>query len=260
MQIAVFYNKKTNPLNKKYALEVINILERYNIGYFLNPEIDNFRKIDITFAVGGDGTVLYTANLLADYKIPILGINFGHRGYLCEISSNKIEAGIKNIIADKYRVEEKTRIQAEIMRKNKSLFVLEALNEISIGGINRTVHINAEIVTKQKKIMTAIKGDGLIIATRTGSTAYNINAGGPMLLAEALSIVANNAFFESESLLPITKSLVIPSESVIKVNSLNSNSANLPYVVADGQKAIKINKSDLIYIKKAETKNYFVKF
>lgn len=260
MQIAVFYNKKTNPLNKKYALEVINILERYNIGYFLNPEIDNFRKIDITFAVGGDGTVLYTANLLADYKIPILGINFGHRGYLCEISSNKIEAGIKNIIADKYRVEEKTRIQAEIMRKNKSLFVLEALNEISIGGINRTVHINAEIATKQKKIMTAIKGDGLIIATRTGSTAYNINAGGPMLLAEALSIVANNAFFESESLLPITKSLVIPSESVIKVNSLNSNSANLPYVIADGQKAIKINKSDLICIKKAETKNYFVKF
>lgn len=260
MQIAVFYNKKTNPLNKKYALEVINILERYNIVYFLNPEIDNFRKIDIAFAVGGDGTVLYTSNLLADYKIPILGINFGHRGYLCEIPSNKIEAGIKNVIADRYRVEEKTRIQAEIMRKNKSLFRLEALNEISIGGINRTVHINAEIVTKQKKIMTAIKGDGLIIATRTGSTAYNINAGGPMLLAEALSIVANNAFFESESLLPITKSLVIPSESVIKVNSLNSNSANLPYVVADGQKAIKINKSDLIYIKKAETKNYFVKF
>lgn len=260
MRVAIFYNTETNPQNKKYALETATILEKYKLKYFLNPKEEDTDKIDLAFAVGGDGTVLYVANLLASHKIPILGINFGHRGYLCEVQKNETEDCVQKIIEGKYKLEEKTRIQAEIRKQDNSTSILEALNEISVGGINRTVHIEATIITPQTSLKTTITGDGLIVATSTGSTAYNINAGGPMLLAEALSIVANNAFFQSESFMPGTRSLVVPSETVIEIRNLSHNTANLPYIIADGQESLKLGKDDLISIKKAKSKNYFIKF
>lgn len=260
MKIAVFYNAKTNPQNKRYALETAAILERYKLKYCLNPAQTLNQKIDLALAVGGDGTVLYAANLLADQKIPILGINFGHRGYLSEIGKDEIEAGIRRIIAGKYKIQESTRIRAEITKRKDRAYFLEALNEISVGGINRTVHIEADLITPQTRLKTEISGDGLIISTRTGSTAYNINAGGPMLLTEAFSIVANNAFFQSDVFVPGTKSMVVPSETVIEIKNLSANAANLPFVIADGQKSLKLGKYDLISIKKAEDMNYFIKF
>lgn len=260
MRVAIFYNAKTNPQNKKYALETATILEKYKIKHFLNPKEEDANKVDLAFAVGGDGTVLYVANLLASHKIPILGINFGHRGYLCETQKNEIEDCVQKIIEGKYEIEEKTRIQAEIKKQSDFASILEALNEISVGGINRTIHIEAKIITPQTSVKTTITGDGVIVATRTGSTAYNINAGGPMLLAEVLSIVANNAFFQSDSFMPCTKSLVVPSETVIEIKNLSHNTANLPYIIADGQKSLKLGKDDSIFIKKAKNKNYFIKF
>ena len=260
MQFAIFYNTETNPTNKTYALEVSEILEKLGLFYFLNPAADKFSQIDIAIAVGGDGTVLYVSNLLADHRIPIAGINFGHRGYLCELGRDKIEDGIRLIVKGRYKVVERTRIQAKIKRENEETASLEALNEISVGGINRTVHLEADIITPERTFRTQISGDGLIVSTQTGSTAYNINAGGPMLLEDAFSIVANNAFFSSTDLLPITKSLVVPTETAVKLKDISHNPSNLPYVIADGQKSFRIRRNDLITVKKAKNKNYFIKF
>lgn len=260
MNIAIFYNPKTNPMNKSYAAEVTDVLDKHGVRKLLNPDVKELSKIDTAIAVGGDGTVLYTANLLAHTRIPILGINFGHRGHLCQVRRDEIEASVLKLIDKNYKIVEKTRIQAEIKKRDNATERLEALNEISIGGINRTVHIDIEIITPEKRLSAQISGDGLIVASRTGSTAYNINAGGSMLLTEALSIVANNAFFESDNLLPITKSLVVPSETVIKIRDLSHNPANLPYAIADGQKSIKIPGKEPVIIKKAKNKNYFIVF
>lgn len=259
MRFAIFYNPQTNPDNKTHALAMAQILEKQELNYVLNPDMIHSPRFDVALAVGGDGTMLYASNLLAHHKTPILGINFGHRGYLCEATKEQAEAAIRSIATGRYRIEEKTRIQAEIKRRQKIVAELEALNEISIGGINRTVHIHVEITTPNETIQASIAGDGLIVATQTGSTAYNINAGGPKLLTEALSIVANNAFFESDTLLPITKSLVAPSQTVIKIEDSSRNRANLPYVIADGQDSVKMDKNDLVVIKMAKYKNYFVK-
>ncbi|MDD3190169.1 MAG: NAD(+)/NADH kinase [Candidatus Pacebacteria bacterium] len=257
--IAIFYNSKTNPQNKSYALEIATKLDQYKIKHLLNPDEKDLKKINMAFSVGGDGTVLYTANLLADQKVPILGINFGHRGFLCEISKDEIDKALEKIIQNKYKIEEKTRIQAEIKKQKKESATLDALNEISIGGINRTVYLDLQIKTPERNLKTHIAGDGIIVSTRTGSTAYNINAGGPILMTEALSLIANNAFFQSDSLLPIAKSLILPATASVSVTDSSHNSLNLPYVIADGQKAIKINKEDKIIIRKSPRKNYFVK-
>ena len=260
MILAIFYNAKTNPENKKYAREVTDALDKNKIGYLINPRQTEFRKIKTAITVGGDGTVLYTANLLSKYKIPILGINFGHRGYLCQVQNDMIEDAIMHIKTNAYEIAEKTRIQAIIEKRNKSIATLDALNEISVGGINRTVHLCVSIITPDMTIDSHIAGDGLIVSTQTGSTAYNINAGGPMLLTDTFSIVANNAFFDSKFMLPVTKSIVVSTDTVMKISDLSHNPSNLPFVITDGIDAIKIDKDDTVTIKKSKNMNRFIVF
>lgn len=260
MRAAIFYNIRTNPRNIEYVELVASELDKSGISYLINPAQISANTADIALAVGGDGTVLYTANLLARTRLPILGINFGHRGFLCALDKDNYEKYLPRLAAGKYTIEKKTRVEAEIKKPDNRVFSLEALNEISLGGINRTVSLEAEIRTPEREITARISGDGLIVSTMTGSTAYNINAGGPMLLTDSFVVLANNAFFESDDLLPITKSLVVPVETVIKANDLSHNPRNLPYVIADGQAAVKTGKDDLITIKKAKHLNYFVAF
>jgi len=260
VRIAIFYNPKTNPQNKQFAQEISVILNESSIKPLVNPLPKDYSKVDIAFAVGGDGTVLHTANLIAGNHIPLLGINYGHRGYLCGANKDELYDIVDRILAKEYSIEEKTRIQAKIVKQKKTVRTLEALNEISIGGINRTVHLGADIKTADFSLRTEIQGDGIIVATRTGSTAYNINAGGSMLLIEALSVVANNAFFISDDLLPVTHSIVIPSDAQIDVRDISRKQANLPFIIADGQESVKISDSDIIKIRKARNTSLFIKF
>jgi NAD+ kinase len=260
MKIAIFYNTTTNPDNKRNAIEIAVILKRSNIAYVINPDVSNLKTIDCAVTVGGDGTVLYTANLLAKSKIPILGINFGHRGYLCQLRNGEFDTILPRLLSGDYKVSVKTRIQAIISRKDKSAIALDALNEISVGGINRTVSLRARISALDHQIETTVIGDGLIVATQTGSTAYNINAGGPMLLTDAFSIVANNAFFESERLLPITKAIVVPIETLIQIEDISHNTKILPYVISDGINERKIQSGDRITISESKHKNLFFSF
>lgn len=258
MPIAIFYNAKTNPRNKKYAEEVAAAFRKHQISPLINPPAKQFRRIDVAIAVGGDGTVLYVANLLAKFQIPILGINFGHRGYLCQAPSADLASAVERLVRKDYTISAKTRIQARIQRPRRPAAILEALNEISIGGIVRTVHLDVEIKTPDRLLRTKITGDGLIIASETGSTAYNINAGGPLLLTAAFSVVASNAFFESEQLLPVTRSIVIPTEATLRIRDLSQKVANLPFVIADGQNAIRIGKEDTITIERSMNPSNFI--
>lgn len=260
MKIGIFYNPKTNPENKQHAGKIADAIESFGLSYVCNPENEDLKTIDLAITAGGDGTVLYTANLLANFNTPILGINFGKRGYLCEVRKDEIEEAVKRIKENKYRITEKTRIQAEIKSGSEGKNIFDALNEISIGGINRTVHIGVEIVLPQKTIRSEIIGDGLIASTQTGSTAYNINAGGPMLLTEAFSVVANNAFFESDELLSATKSIIVPTDTEIFIRDLSKKASNLPFVISDGQESIKISAQDTVVVKKSTRKNYFIIF
>lgn len=260
MKAAIFYNPKTNPENKTYAAQVARTLTRHAIGYAINPRTAQLRSVQLALAVGGDGTVLYVANLLAKSKIPLLGINFGHRGYLCQVRSAELEAAVARLKSRDYSLSERTRLATSIKKEDGTKLIQEALNEISIGGINRTVHIQADIAYPDHSLRADITGDGLIIATRTGSTAYNINAGGPMLLTDAFSVVANNAFFKSEALLPVTRSLVLPESAVIRIRDLSHNQDNLPFVIADGQDAVRLHKDDQVLIKKSKHKNLFISF
>lgn len=259
MLISILFNPSTNPRNQDFARLVSDKLSSFGAPSIINPTIDQLRDSDLVIAVGGDGTVLYASNLIATYSIPLLGINFGHRGFLCQTDKQNFGSVVPLLLEKRFAVVEKTRILAQI-KKRDSTPTLEALNEIAIGGINRTVHLEVRIKSPDRIISTNVVGDGIIISTQTGSTAYNLNAGGPMLLADALCLVANNSYFESEDLLPITKSIISPLETIIEVCDLSHNPANSPFVIADGLNSINLGHEDLITIKKSSCSSLFVVF
>lgn len=197
-------------------------------------------KNDITFAIvlGGDGTILKTARYFAKYDVPILGINLGRLGFLSQAKSTQAKEAINYILSGAFKVEDRLMLSSLDGKMN-------ALNDIVIKGdsFSRTsrlyVHINDNIVCDYL-------ADGIIVSTPTGSTAYTLSAGGPILspVLDALVIVP---------ICPHTmnaRPIVIPSNEVIKVTSSQNTSALK--ICADGQTTYELGVDDKIEIKKSD--------
>ena len=248
--------KEEKPEAKKLGLEVKRWLEKRDCEVFLKLT-DKVLKEGLSFIVtlGGDGLVLHTADRVAEFKIPLFRVNFGRMGYLCDVKPDEVFEKLTG----KFDYEQRTRIQAEVFQKGKLVKKVDALNEIAIGGINRTVSVVIEVLGKKKNFVAEIRGDGVIFSTKTGSTAYNIYAGGSVLLTDVFSVVANNAFFDSDFLLPNTKAFVTSTEAVFELKSLDLREAQLPYLIADGQRNYRLKAGDLVKIKRSQTETKFVK-
>ncbi len=260
MKIGIIYNDKKKKEIKRPVNEVLAWLRSKKHVVYINPDENILKKgLDFAVAFGGDGSFLFAADRVVECLIPLVGINFGNRGYLCEIQKKNIFESIEKILNGKYRIEERTRIQAEIFHDDKSIGLISGLNEVHVGGIDRTVFISIETICKNDSFRSKASGDGIIFSTKTGSTAYNMNAGGPVLIVDGFSVVANNAMFESDFLLPNAKSFVASVDAVFKVELLNEGRQNLPCLVADGQRNYKFESGDHIIIRKAPKSNYFVK-
>jgi len=260
MKIGIIYSNKKKREIIRPVNDFIGWLKLKKHAAFINPDEKILKDgLDLIIAFGGDGSFLFAADRIAEYRIPLVGINFGNRGYLCEIQKETMLDGIEKIFAGKYKIRERTRIQAEIYHAEKKVGEISGLNEIYIGGINRTVFISVETIGNNKSFKAKVTGDGIIFSTKTGSTAYNMNAGGPVLIVDGFSVVANNAMFESDILLPSAKSFVTSTKAVFRAELLNERKQNLPYLVADGQRNYKFRPGDFVIIKKSLKSNYFIK-
>ena len=136
---------------------------------------------DAVMVLGGDGTLLQVANQMAPREIPAIGINYGHVGYLCEVGAERIFEAAEMILDGRYTVDRRTMVRATMRRKGRVIRTLDALNEILVGGATRTLTLHVEI---NGDALGQVRGDGIIVATRTGSTAYSFSAGGSILLLE----------------------------------------------------------------------------
>lgn len=136
--------------------------------------------IDLAIVIGGDGTLLQTGRFLANYDTPILGVNLGRLGFLVDVSPDQMCVIIDQVLAGKYRTEERTLLKASVYRGDELLGKDNALNDVVIHVRNEvrmiefTTHINGDFVNTQR-------ADGIVIATPTGSTAYALSSGGPIL-------------------------------------------------------------------------------
>ena len=236
-KIGIFYNKENQKANY-LALTINKTLKTKGLdSVVLNT---NEYSSDITFAIvlGGDGTILRTARFYAPFEVPILGINLGRLGFMSQAKSNQVDEAIDSILNGKFLIEDRIMLSARNGEMN-------ALNDIVIkgDGFSRTsrlyVHINDNIVCDYL-------ADGIIISTPTGSTAYTLSAGGPILFPTLDAIVIVPICPHTMNARPI----VIPSCEVVKVTS--SQNKPLLKISADGQNTLDLDANEDIEIKKSE--------
>lgn len=208
---------------------------------FTLEQVLDGEKVDCLLALGGDGTLLHASRLMAPQKVPVMGVNFGRVGYLCTASEDQLEVALERLLTGHYQTEERSMIRASVYNRREEVWRVDALNEVLIGGSNRTLTL--EVAVNDEPIGKII-GDGIIVSTRTGSTAYAMSAGGPVVLLEALVLVTSNAI--NSNLLAPT---VLPIDSQISVH--NRTKVTRPYVIADGQKDYQILDGTVIQMKRS---------
>lgn len=175
--------------------------------------------IDFALSVGGDGTFLTTASLVGHLDIPILGINCGHLGYLAEVQTNDIDAVLDQLITNNYTIEQRRMLEVSCQQDGK-IASPYALNEIAVlkSGLSSMIAVD---VTLNGEFLHQYKADGLLIATPTGSTAYNLSVGGPLLDPHVSAIILTPVATHSLNIRPLV--VLDDSKIDIKISSRNGN-------------------------------------
>ncbi len=198
-------------------------------------------KVDVILVLGGDGTFLTVAKLVDKKPVPLLGINFGTLGFLTEIPIEKIEECIDKLIAGEFIVENRPVLRVKVVRKNGHILIYRCVNEVAIkrDTLARIIEID---VDADGEYLTTFRGDGVIVATPTGSTAYSLSAGGPILYPTLNAMLLTPICPHTLTMRP----LVLKGETCLTVK-LKTESENV-MVIFDGQEGIELRIGDLIEI------------
>lgn len=216
-----------------------------SISGFSRDEIASF--VDLVLVLGGDGTMLNVSRLVAEKGIPILGINLGSLGFITEVNRDEIFNAVDKMLNDGFEIEERLMLSAAIHRNGKKITEYIVLNDIVInkGALARIIDLETNI---NNNYVTTFKADGLIISTPTGSTAYSLSAGGPILYPTLESIVLTPICSHTLTNRPI----VLPDNSKIEI-IIKSLSEDV-FLTLDGQVGFPLRMDDVIEISKARYK------
>ena len=195
------------------------------------------------FVLGGDGTFLSAVRWIGDQSIPILGIKFGDVGFLAETSEENLLSAAEIVLKNQFTINKRMRLLVRVIRDEKERAHETILNDIVInrGAIARLANIDTYI---DDHYLTTYRADGLIVATPTGSTAYTLAAGGPIIHPDVPSIILT-------PICPFTltnRPLIVPDAVAIKIK-LETTSSDI-MLTFDGQKGLKIGDQDTIIIRK----------
>jgi len=205
-------------------------------------------RVDLVVVLGGDGTLLSVANCIAAASpdVPILGVNFGSLGFLTEATLPELYASLEAAVSGQARVEERLMLRATTVRAGVALPEQLALNDVVITKSARARMTDLS-VSVGEEFVTRVKADGLIVATPTGSTAYNLAAGGPIVQPVGDALVLTPIAPHMLTNRPI----VIPAASLVRVQPMMDQRDEL-YVTFDGQEGYKLEAGDEVRIQCAE--------
>lgn len=210
--------------------------------------VETIKPFTHAISLGGDGTVLFTARLCASVKVPVFPINFGHFGFIASIEPNEWEGKLELFIQNKSNFYERLLLQATIKRKQEVITHFEALNDIVVSGasIGKLVNLN---VSFNDIPFGSYRGDGIIISTPTGSTAYSVASGGPILdpTVSAFVLIPMAPFSLSN------RPIVLPSSGTIKIEIPQVRHANIS-LLSDGRKLLTLKKDDVVSITESKHK------
>ncbi|MGD2151520.1 MAG: NAD(+)/NADH kinase [Desulfobacterales bacterium] len=195
------------------------------------------------FVLGGDGTFLSAVRWIGDQNIPIIGVKFGEVGFLAETVEEELFSAAEAVLNNKFNTELRMRLLVKVIREGKELACETVLNDIVInkGALARLAHIETYI---NDHYLTTYSADGLIVATPTGSTAYSLAAGGPIIHPAVAGILMT-------PICPFTltnRPLIVPDSANIKIK-LGKKSSDI-MLTFDGQAGIEINEEHTIIIRK----------
>lgn len=215
------------------------------IGGHTRAEIAS--RVDAVIVLGGDGTMLSVSRLVAEKGIPILGVNLGTMGFITEINRDEIYQAVDAMLSDTFIIEERLMLCARIVREGEKIAEYTVLNDVVInkGALARIIDLEALI---NGVYVTTFKADGLIISTPTGSTAYSLSAGGPILYPTLNSIVLTPICSHTLTNRPI----VLPDDFKVEI-TLKTLSEDV-YLTLDGQVGFSLRNDDVIEINKSPFK------
>ena len=253
----------SNAMNDKdlnITKKVRDILDKNHMEYKINSlscskdegcytdksEIDS--DTECIIIIGGDGTLIQAARDLADIDIPIIGINLGHLGYLTEIEPDSIEDTFNLIFDDRFKIESRIMIEGSVYRNGKKIYDDIALNDIVLGRYGNLQVIDFKIYVNDE-YLNLYSADGVIISTPTGSTAYNLSAGGPILEPGANIIVITPICSHRIG----SRSIVLSADSEIKIEicpdrHMNENNTKVYF---DGNSSFILEEGDMIVANKS---------
>ena len=264
MQIAVFPN-----ISKRRSGEIVdrifNFYRNKNVRLVMPAtEARQFRKeeyglpcvervhVDMALSIGGDGTLIGVCRRFREHEVPVCGINLGTLGFLADIEPRELEVRLAKILSGEYIVENRLLLSGFIANELQEKFLGNAINDVVIskGGSARMLHM--EIFVNNTHL-TNCKADGLIVSSPTGSTAYNLSAGGPILNPNIRALIIIPICPHTFQMRP----LVVSEDDEVRIKVTANSDLS---VTLDGQESFKLPPSDEVVVRKSNMTAQIVKF
>lgn len=216
------------------------------------PKDLRFHRIDrelpnaeLVICFGGDGTILHTAKAATRRGIPLLGVNIGTMGFMAELENTELEK-LAQLASGDFRIDRRMMLDVTVQRDRDIIFHDICLNDVVVtkGAVARIVHLAVDCDGVQAM---ECGGDGVIIATPTGSTAYSLSAGGPIVEPEARNIIITPICAHDVG----SRCIVTSDKRVITVNMVRNARRNA-YLSVDGGKAVRLNMGDVVTVRKSD--------
>ncbi len=202
-------------------------------------------QVDLIVVLGGDGTLLSVARSVGERSVPILGVNLGTLGFLTEIALDEMFAALERVFDDNVRIEPRMRLDVRVRRGDAEVAQFLALNEAVISNVDMARIIELEARSSGADV-TTYHADGLIVSTPTGSTAYSLSAGGPILHPQLSAMVLTPICSHTLTQRPV----VLPESTEIEVQTRTRGSA--VQLTVDGQEGVQLTESDVVLIRRSD--------
>ena len=220
-----------------------SVAEQYECEAYCESDPQSLQKLDFAVSLGGDGTLLQMARYLAPLGVPAFGINFGKLGFLAEIDLRGMYKAISRLSQGNYTIETRSMLLASVLRNGEVIAQAHALNDhvLAKGMFSKLAHMMLFI---NGKLSGKYAADGLIIATATGSTAYSLSAGGPLVMPELDVSVITPVCAHSLA----NRALIIPMTEKIELKPVPGSEEML--LSADGENVIEVPNDTMVHIEK----------
>ncbi len=229
-----------------------NVKDIENTCYVENMD-EIFKSVDMAIVLGGDGTLLNTSKYAHLNSVPLLGYNIGNLGFLVELEKGE-KSEFSRLFSGEFEIENRMMLEAKVLRGDKEVFGGIALNDVVVsrGATPKMVHLNLSV---DKNEVSDYYSDGIIVATPTGSTAYSLSAGGPVVSPGLDVIIITPVCPHTVTSRPV----VVSGESEVAITVDIYHNEDV-VVMCDGEHGIKLQSGDRVVVSKAEKSTKLIRF